>query len=864
MDPDVWKAALEKFGPDFEFDLEQARRDAKARLAERKEEQQAINNPIQDAIEESGRSLFELAEELAEKLPHKNRSIDAMFVAAVASGEHEDLEAKITLVDTLRLKIDVLSPELFGFSTALHESETNYQERESESSPSQINSLEYRTCLHEFSDFVDAKQAEALVQTWEEDSSKLQDYVVAEFEGDHSRLIIRMLCALVLTKDSEEMERLEESLVSGASNPLEQMNALYLRGRSRWYRNLEHESVADLQTCIGLAQDLFQQVRESQCLYYLARIKIKHAGLVEGGKAELLERGTELARKAGRFDIELLIGRAKVIDLRLSKQGQESASEAKALLDRAALVPPGLVDHIVAFLRNDYGIALRGLKRETDRIQAEQIYDANIRDFGQLAVAGQSRYLKADLYIDRAVQAWSNALVCSDDKESDQLLLEAENARQSAIELCLTSQNLLSAAGDWPAFRKAAARLMTLRGQSIKLPQNTTDVDEDYSARHDRIAAILLGAPIVSSDGQSLQSTSLNSDAKLEELLNHYFQGLLTEDEEPQNKDTFLVDNFLNESTLLAIPIVVGNSMTVQAYYRDPANNNPTPLGAFAVEGYGESTRNTFEQLGRFGDEAHKSILPKFASRLQDQVATANSLMASELHSSNKILDVLVLPPLNSRDWPCPIEWLATKNDQGRSALSLLDFAQDSLVFASSPAPLASKRVAVANQSPTLLATDQPLTESETVRDAVSNITGRDFLTIQFDEANAPPKIPPGLAIIVGHNDDQHQLATRLLGWDWSEADAVALLFCSSGQYQASYGPYVDSVSHHIRRSMKREGIVVGARLPVMMEEAGRFASALLDEPNTDQPFVSVVTEYLRYAKRFGGNGLLHPWVIVS
>jgi hypothetical protein len=520
------------------------------------------------------------------------------------------------------------------------------------------------------------------------------------------------------------------------------------------------------------------------------------------------------------------------------------------------------LDRIFRALQIYYGVCLRNIGDEASRVEAEQLYERMTESTDSEQDKGMVGYLWADLYIDRLQAAWQAAIEATSVHESETQLKRAAEFRERAISLCEASQKQLARVGDIAAERKAVQRLVALKGQSIKLPGDNVDVNEDLAARQQEATAILLDNMRIDESGVVVKSKGVDAE-KLSHFLNAYFSGLVRLENKTYSHDLD-VKNFLDRDTLLVVPWGVGESMVVRVFAAGIHGEPIQSLGLFSIQhARSLATRRAIKHLVEAPESAMPYATASLFQTLQGSILTADSLVEKERQGYSHINHVIVLPPQSPQDWAIPLEWLETQSDKSSRAVPLLDFARRSVIFSGFRGnPLAAAKTPLDAGETKFLATTQAYGE-QTIAEHCRSAFGNDVEAIEIDSGRSVSLDCQSL-FLFAHDDQEHSIGSLIDCWDWSAVKVAVLLFCSSGQYTEKIGPFVDGAAFQIQRRLATGGVVVAARVPVTLDEAIKFSQSLLDEPDSNVPIAQRVTRYLRLARRNGSNPFVNPWITIG
>lgn len=804
--------------------------------------------------------------ELADKVKQSDpgSTLDAAVLSAIAAGKQPlDFVTAVTLAQHLDESVATLMGAQRSAQTYLRQ-----ESPEASAGASAVPATReiWSDAQLELEDFVGRDTAKRTIAAWQAGDAALQGFLdeYASTVDRYEELKVRLLAAISLTKNHQDADRYDDELVA-AANPNDQarqLDARYLRGRSRWYLNQVSSAIPDLRAAYQLAIELRNPVRQAQASLYLSRLATKHVSDFAPNEAvRLAKEAEELAIRGGRPDIQLLAMRAQVIALRNQGSLDEACRIARGVIGQSPRWLDAGLDRIFRSFQIYYGVCLRNIGNEPAREEAEQIYSAMVTGNASAQEVGMASYLWADLHIDRLQQAWQNA-ARSSDAEQQHWIQVAQQHRSAAVDLCESGRQLLREVGDTAAERKAVQRLLTLRGQSIELPENEIDVLEDYSARNHAATAFLLGGLQLQDDGSVQRAGALSTD-EMEGFLNTYFQGLVALGGGEQ-AGTVSLGSFLTAKTLLAIPWQVGNDLIVRVFATRGDGNQMAPVGLYSIDhACGLAVRRAIGELNRSPSNLLDVGVRSLYSLLQNSLVTADALTLKERSDLAKIESVIVLPPRHPEDWALPIEWLRTDSDVHSRGISLLEFSRDSVIFSGfGGTPLASLATGMDGQNARLLATDQQY-DSDTILSRCERVFGSRVQ--QFDpESESSGSLDDRPVFVFAHDDAEQLVGQAIQTWNWAETKVAVLLFCSSGQHKFVRGPFVDGISFKIQQSMPPGGLVVGARLPVTLDEAIPLAQSIIDEPNASVPVAQRVTRYLKFIKRSGGSPFLSPWVVIG
>jgi len=806
-------------------------------------------------------TIEELAQTIRKNLPGSR--LDAVMISAIEAGQEElDVLTASTLASSLGTAITELVPAL-GYSEPtilLKQSDAPKPERTlDEADKGSIADVE-----RELGDFLPLATAREMIAAWKQGQLRqwISDYVrVADDYGD---ALVLALASMSLTKDHTAAAPYLEKLVEHAGTRPERIqDAHYLRGRGKWYLKKQAEAVQDLQRAIEAGAETQNPVRLAQAEYYLGRVAIVAPKLVAETADVLLQRAEDRARHIGRPDLELLAKRGRMIWYRNKRQHDQAVPLGRELLDPQSRWASLGMSHILDNVRTDLGVSLRGLYTEEARQEAERCYQHGINRGRDDSHAGMCLYLTADLYVDRMVAELQQAAEeRSDPAAAEAALQRAYSHRRTALSLCEHAQRILQVRGDKEALEKANRRLVFLETSDLVRPTDETAVVADYAVRVQRVTELFLGAPRRGTKGPYSPGINELGRVELEQLLGEYFSGLLVMPGRATPSEVSL-DDFLRPNTLLCLPWLVGSSLVVRVLgcFDDP--KQVVNVGWFVLRHYANEIR---PGLARMRDLALREFLGlrhAYFGELQKRVETIDPMTRHEHPGLRSVRDVIVLSPQSNQEWLCPVEWLRTGPGRAEPGVALLDYAAGSLVFATTArGPFAAMQQTVPFQQWRIVATTQQA-DDRTIYDHVRQALGP---SLERWDAAAP--FPGGGfrgVMVIAHADDVGSVERALAAADLSSASCVALLFCSSGQYSLTSGPFVDGVALQVRSKLPPDGLVIGARVPVSLPEAIRFATELRKDLNASRPVTEVVTGYL-HAVRFYGNAnpFDTPWVVLS
>ncbi|MBN8628354.1 MAG: hypothetical protein J0M17_22975 [Planctomycetes bacterium] len=718
----------------------------------------------------------------------------------------------------------------------------------------------------ELLDFVDETTARAMVAAWKAGGRQLAawstEYLSACRDAYRGSLV-EALCQVSLFKDHENAGQCVDRLVELAGeDPRRGIDASYLQGRQRWYVRRIPEAVAALKRAYDEAGRQSDYVRRAQALHYLMRIAVDYPDFAVKNAEDCYREGLELAGKIPeRQDLRLLFVRAEALRLHKAKQYDESKRLLKSLLAEAKNSDSLDPEHIMASLYVAYAQALRRDCTEAARQEAERIYRWHIDRPRDDSHGAMCRYLLADLHIDRMLDALRAAAAGEPLSEAYRMsIADAERHHAAALRECETARLSLEATGDVAALQKASRRLVFLRNLDLGAPVSATTAADEFALREHQLSCLFLGAPIIGRSGAyDAAANSLERD-DLDRFLDTLELGAQRVTPGAA-RDVRPTERLLNAKSVLCVPRQVGDALVVRLFRIIADNPRTANFGWFSIRNYASQLRPLFGDFLALTDEEFVGARPELFEAIQGQVETILPL-GDEKGQCSDIDDLVILAPASNADWVCPLEWLTTLPlKKGETGIRLLDLPKRSLVYASpSSLPLALVSRPPDASIPFIAVSTQSV-RGERLSDAVRGTIPE---SVAFDVRSSPaPEVGQAKCLIViAHDDQAGELRGALEAWDFRFAEAVYLLFCSSGHYDLVSGPFLAGAVQRIRAKMRSTAPLIAARVPVGLEEAIGVAQLAAAWCRTGQDPMKSLLTYLR--DREPGDAFDAPWVVLT
>ncbi|MBI2477562.1 MAG: hypothetical protein HYV60_02605 [Planctomycetia bacterium] len=836
--------------------------------------------PLFGAFRESPTSRLEqlrLAQDLSiddlvERVRSAGHDLDRTVIEAIESGERE--------LDPIRATF--LAPAVRTPVSKLLESDTTSSlpvQLLGTQPVSEASDIEHRTSqpvaerqdlVRELSDFVSPEVAEEMIDSWQQTPEKLEAWLAshAASHDEFANLLVKALAVIMLRKDHAWADRLTEQLVNLAAQQSERhLDAVYLRGRHRWYMKQLEAAVVDLEAARQIAVSIGNDRRHAQALIYLARVAIVSPPRVTQNAKQLIAQAEDIAERIGQPDIELLAKRAEMIRLRVAKQREKAIPIARSILAADSKWSQLGFEHILDSVRVDLGLSLRSLFKEDARQEAESLYRQGIERGRDDSHAGMCLYLLADLDVDRMLERLREAAQRrGSDDEMQRLRSEAITYRQHALELCERARSLLEVRGDTAALQKVNRRLVFLREEQYVIPSSEDEAVQDYAVTIKQITERFLGLNVSAEARPFDPGIAPLDDKQLEGLLSSYFAGTFirsaSKEEVPQS--SLQVDDYLRPDSLLCIPWPVGNDLVVRTFARPDPDGAIVNVGWFTIENYVREVRPALQVMLELDERVFLSTRQKYFEAIQDRVQTIDPLAIANM-AGEPPRHLIVVCPTSNADWICPIEWLKTVSDQSQASVAALDLATTSVVYASSQRPVfPSLEVTVLPHQFRVFATSQRLANGESLHNQASKQLGSEISLLDSHVLDREPTTVEGL-IVFSHSDGTQDWEAVLDQLEVANLRCVVLLSCASTHYRWSQGPLVDGLALRLRDRLPDEAVLVGSRVPVTIDEAARLAKELLGNTNPHLPVAACVTRYLKLAKQYGARGAFEvPWVVIT
>ena len=717
----------------------------------------------------------------------------------------------------------------------------------------------------ELSDFVPELTNE-MIQAWK--SGELEQWLCNLTCNEWEKTLANCLGKMSLENAHFEARGIACQLVKLAANDKQkQIDALYLRGRQRWYEN-EHENASqDFEHALELLGESVT-VRRAQILLYYARVLVKIRKLSTKEADNLLDEVELIAKRLNRQDLELLEMRARMIQLRFTHRRKEAIPLGREILKPDSEWLHSGMENIMTDIRVQLGISLRGENSEECRREAEGLYKHGMKEGRSLSRRGMCHYLAADLYIDRMLESKNKAAMERESAEhASKWTIEQEDHRKKALELSRQAVELLTDAGDHETLRKANYRAGFLQNPEIVLRVDGSEGIEAYIVQIEQFTNLFLGTPKFDKNKSyspwNPRSNRLDTQ-QLTQLLESYFSAILIQ-ESGTNKERVSViwSDYISANTLLCIPWQVGDSLVIRVFGKFDESDFVDNVGWIRLANYQSHICRGMEAICEMSNPiAYENACTEAYSAILERLSTVDPMTEAEHPGLAHVENTVILAPTSSADWICPVEWLETDPDKNKQGKSLLNLVSGSVVFSpSETAPLPGTEISLSPSDLTVLATDQSLGELTITKYCKQNLNA----PITGFDSDSPVELSFGTKslFLVAHSDNNGVLKSAVDRLDFSCFDSVVLLCCSSGQYQVQNGPFVDGLSLKVRRQLGEKGIVVSSRTPVSIGEACRFANWLI-RIDGSKSLAHATTEYLRLGQAKNINPYQVPWIAIS
>lgn len=776
---------------------------------------------------------------------------------------------RLTVASPLRRVLDarwedIFVPTTFVPVTLLRESGREEGERNLLPARNTISDIE-----RELRDFVLPRLALEMVVHWRDGREALDRWIerYCEKEGVDAfqQSLVRLLALVSLKKDHAGATTVADKLVSLAGDdPRRQLAAEYLRGRQRWYIKDTAVAIASLQNALELARELSDKVREAQCSYYLARITIDYPDRLADGPNDRINSAREIGRVLMREDLVLLADYAELMRLQKAKENVAAIQHSKAMLDRATEAGGSLgeeLEHILDSVRINYGVCLRRTFTEEARKEAERYYEQGIGRTHDDSHAGICLYLSADLDVDRMLDAHRMATQLTGKQE--EVAAQLEQARfhwRQALSRCEESQRRLEKTGDHAARQKVAGRLLFLRNMQLTDVGSSQEAVDTFALREQYFSHLFLGIPSPERAGAYDPANRPRfTTAEFGRLLSDYFGGLFLRTGSVHEGQTIDSDDYLRPGCVYCVPWVVGDTLVVRLFARQGGTSVMDNVGWFVIEHYVSQVRPLLGDVQNVDDAVFAEACRELFEELQQSVVTIDSL-----GDGRRFDHAILLAPRTNVDWLCPVEWLATLDPKtGKRCPTPLTSTMGAVVYATSHRPpftAMELRVEPANFQ--VFASTQAI-GADTIHRMVREALGRAVLPFEVSATSALESDSEGV-VVIAHADEGGALVKLLTRSQFRGTRALILLFCSSGHYQMTSGPFVEGVALALRDRLAAAGpsIVVASRVPVDIDEALQFGKELLSSQRPDEAVADTVTRYIRNHPNAGPYSV--PWVVLA
>lgn len=775
--------------------------------------------------------------------------------------------------------------------------------------------------LLDLADFLGIERAEVLVQAWLDSDPTVLHLAAtalveeAEENGDtFEAALIPELIVLCLTMQhttvagESRLPRID-ALTSLANDDTGRLlDAKYLAGRARWYLGGSELPVAAdlLAEAHLLAQHRAQDTRDMDplahrhalvrvglCSYYLGKIckkdfvafqqavtehlieiELASAQTSADAWADALFRATDSCGvNLGRDDLRLLAERELIgIYPRGAKQEKITALARHCTLGKESSLS---YFNIRKHMMSDLAMLYRNSHDAEDRQKAHELYDHCIevgspyRDHHR----GMCLYLKSDLIRDELLEALSGARAAATVGDAETTRRYQERASELVRwgqELCARAcEALLSCKEqgvDRNALTKAQRRLLLFsQGATLDRPTDGHELTEAAAVQHAEINHILLGFPLLTSEGKHPSDMDRSPTwENLERALNLILQ--MQADPEGSAPAPIALDDFLAPGSALVVPWQFSDNLSVQLFGCVPASDNkrlkPVLLQEVVVSQFMSRLRPALDTLltGEQEDDYGQFLDDRLRDTAFDRLTEQLSVLQVPPKTACLRRAVVVRPRSNA-EWVLPLEWLTPiRSETGEHGPALVELPEGVLWAGPGSFPLRVFQTVVSPDSFAVFATDQLVSYSTEsgwlevrVIDGVRELGG-------LPSANWPTRVneltdtdqlvvPEGCegVIVIGHADRQQRLFRQLESADWSGCRAVALLFCVSARYQLESGVFLRSFAGQLKYRLGKDAVVIASRVPVPLQESMRLAGFLLDSRRDPaRPLVATVGEYLR------------------
>lgn len=696
----------------------------------------------------------------------------------------------------------------------------------------------------------------------------LEDYLKRASTDPFFNLLTKVLVYTSLTgRHGAAAEPVDELVKLAGDDPRRRLQALYLQGRQRWYVNSIEAAAQSLDAAYHLAVDQSDQKHQAHCLLYLARLANVFPSKVTRSFDQLIQEAEELADAIGRSDIKLLALRAKIMRLRTSKEINKAVDEAKQLLgdfDNPAIAPQG---NIIDSVRIELALAMRRFYTEQAREISDKMYDFVIARRPHDSHAGMCLYLKGDLEIDRMVEASQKHLEAREKNQESQasaFLRAAKKHHASALALCRRSYKLLETSYDVKAFQKVVRRLTFLENMDFPLPHTIEAAVDEYAVREHHLTQLLIASPLAFPQQNYEPSKPIEfTITEFKTLLTHYAAGMLLPPGRTVPGDSLDLDPYIRADCLVCLPWHTGNQMLVRVFSPVAGKDIVRSVSTFRIKNASQ-LQSVFQQFLAMPDNDFLYLRDRLYPEIQNAVETIDHVGAVNPATGRpwEVRHVAVFMPRSNYDWMYPLECLRTTDpDSAKQTSSLLDLAQETLVYVGSAQSSPSSLEIKLNPDEYQIFATQQQFNDRTVHDMAVRHFGEHITTFEIG-TTPPPKIKSRGVMIVAHADRQSQLAEELSTWQWANTQAVILLFCSSSHYHGVSGPFIDGPAIRIREKQGDNGLVVAARVPVEPREAFLLADELRRTENREIPIAQIVTNYLQNHRDL--DPFRVPWIVLS
>ncbi len=720
----------------------------------------------------------------------------------------------------------------------------------------------------ELADFLPEQMAKKLVALWEHGDGDLDRFlksVVRLIKDAYERALIEVLAHTSLKKTHEGVaDRVVELTRLAGTDDRRVADAFYLLGRHLWYvkRDLP-EGVRAFRRALVAAEKIGLKPRVAQILVYLARVASNFPDKVPETASSLIDQALVIAGQVRRTDIELLAKRAKIELLRREGRINEAISLGDQIVSQSQHYRAlgGDVDNILDNIRVDLALSLRRLHTQESRDEAERYYQMGIDRGRDDSHEGMCEYLLSDLYIDRSLDALSEArksIAEGHPADGAQLCEQAEAFQERALVHCERAFAILDRPGaDVAAKQKSQRRLLFLRHEHMKLPESSDAASDELAVREQLIARFMLGVPRLA---ERYDPTKFDlTTSELESLLRNIFATRNIAPGHSLDLSDVKLNNYLRPGVRLCLACSVGDTLIVRIF-EGRTSDSPTvsSVGWFIVEDYFTRVQDRLRHLltsvetpsyTRTYDEAFDIV--------QRAVRTIQPISREQCDS------IITVAPQSAEEWLLPLEWLLTERvTDDESNPPLVELPRDGFIFTTYKMnPLKALQTQIPRTDFTIFVADdvQSLVESQPER--LKSVTSA-FLK----QSHALPRKqgfrPKTAGVIVLAHADEHGLLTNTLQhWRFDKAQSVILLFCASAHSEMSRGPFAEGLALTIRQQIGPDGILVASRLAVSLEEAVSMGSEILDGSAHQIPIAKIVTTYLQRPTH--SNPFDVPWVIL-